>query len=163
MTIRCARPSPIGPAARLVVVDARPQDYRHFWEPGAAPWEPCVFTSGEAALHGAEAARPAVAWLVSARLPDMSGLELARLLRGRLGRTPVFLVADAYSPTLELESLRTGWLHFVCKPLSGAWLESWLQPLATGRPGRRGAAGCQRGEATAASSSRPLVYEGTPR
>ena len=119
---------------RILIVDAEPADYLSVLTGGNRPathWQ--VYRSGTDALQSANA-EGAHLCLINTRLPDMSGLELYRILRPRLRVIPVVFVADRYRRDDELAALSTGTVHFACKPLEATFLEKILSaPTASPR------------------------------
>ena len=63
-----------------------------------------------------------LAWIINMQLPPLSGLELYRLLRSRLGGVPVVMVDDQYDAARELSVLTAGRPHYLCKPLEASWI-----------------------------------------
>jgi len=107
----------------IAFVDARPEDYWQLAEAAEARGFHCRYaTTAEQALQLAKRGQPAF-WLVNLHLPDMTGLELCRLLRPRLSGAPHFLIADRYDPGDETAVLAAGG-HFLCKPLPHAILDA---------------------------------------
>jgi DNA-binding response OmpR family regulator len=77
----------------------------------------CRFaTCGEAALREALAFEPDVA-IVDIGLPDLSGLEVARRLRQRVGRTMFLAALTGWGqPEDRIKALAAGFDHHVLKP-----------------------------------------------
>jgi len=119
---------------RILIVDAKPADYLPVLSASdrlAICWQ--IYRSGSDALESAMAEGAHVC-LINTRLPDMTGLELYRILRPRLRVIPVVLVADRYCPDDELAVLSAGTVHFVCKPLEPLFLEKILIVRPADRP-----------------------------
>ncbi len=111
----------------IVVVDPNITDYLPLVSDGKSRSQSfCFFTTGADALRWSRAGQ-AQLWMVNFQLPDMTGLELCELLRGRLIQTPVLVVSNSYDSDSERSVLETGWLHYVCKPLENTWLKYLLQ------------------------------------
>ena len=107
----------------LIVVDAAPDDYLPlFDDERLRNLSYRRFATGEEALRQQELSR-ATLWMVNLRLPDISGVALLALLRQRVRRCPVFLIADAHSSLDELEARAAGASAYLCKPVNGAWLK----------------------------------------
>lgn len=112
-----------------VVVDPEPADFADLLRAHAllrpeAFW--CIFTSGRAALRhlprcvgGLQTHRRL--YLVNVNLPDMSGLDLARMLPDHAGRGTVVLVGDVYREEEELAARQCGVPLYLCKPVGSAW------------------------------------------
>lgn len=115
----------------VAVVDPSAGDYGHL-AGEEARWQ--FFGDGKSALRGCRPTR-ADLWLIASRLPDMTGLELHRLLRSHVGKTPLFLVAAQYDPIEELAALSAGDVHYMCKPFPAALLEQVRQDVARARTG----------------------------
>lgn len=105
----------------LLVVDARAEDYDALHSPGALPIALRFFPTGHDALVSLAQAGDA-AWLVNAQLPDMTGIELLRLIRQRRPGAHVSLVDDAYSAVNELGARSAGATAYLCKPPQPSWL-----------------------------------------
>lgn len=122
----------------LIVVDSALDDYASLFDDERLRDLSCRrYATGEEALRQQELSR-ATLWMVNLRLPDISGVALLGLLRQRVRRCPVFLIADAHSPFDELEARAAGASAYLCKPVNGAWLKLCRDAVA--RPAiRRGA------------------------
>ena len=68
--------------------------------------------------------------MINTQLPDMSGLELVRLLRRRLSGSPVTMVSDEYRVADELQVMRLGTAAYVSKPLDMHWVREFAQGAA---------------------------------
>jgi DNA-binding response OmpR family regulator len=73
---------------------------------------------------------PAVGlWLINVSLPDMSGFDLADMLKQESSRAPVIMVADEYCEADELRTLSLGLAAYMCKPLELAGLRRCCRRL----------------------------------
>lgn len=107
----------------ILVVDPCPADYTALVAAGQAHGVHfCFLPDGHTALESRAPARFDVA-VFNIQLPDMSGLELYQLLKTKLESRPVFLVANRYRRQDEVVVLRTGTLHFLCKPIEPSFLD----------------------------------------
>ncbi len=115
-----AMPTDVRSALSIVVVDPCPADYlAALPEPQPGVWWQFI-TCARHALRTARV-RAVDLWVVNTRLPDMSGLDLCRMLRDQ-ERAAVYLVADRYSPDEERAARLCGAALFVCKPPIAQWL-----------------------------------------
>jgi len=117
----------------VVVVDPSPDDYRPLVDEGPPTIDFRFCGSGEEALRVGEPAEVGL-WMINSRLPDMTGVELHKLLRPHLAKTPVFLVANAYDAAAEIAALSSGSMHFICKPLREKWFADVCRSLAARAP-----------------------------
>jgi DNA-binding response OmpR family regulator len=96
-----------------------------------------MFVSGEEALL-AVGKHPAALWMINARLPDMSGVELWELIRHRFPCASAFLVSNTYSVEDEVAARLAGATAYLCKPASVSWLDAPLprcrSPAIRGSP-----------------------------
>ncbi|MFZ9500416.1 MAG: sigma-54-dependent transcriptional regulator [Beijerinckiaceae bacterium] len=83
-----------------------------------ADWEVEIAPSGAAALHCAERRAPQ-ALVLDVNLPDMSGLDLLRRLRGLGHACEAVVVTAEGSVNRAVEAMRQGALDFLVKPFSG--------------------------------------------
>ncbi len=67
-------------------------------------------------------------WIVNAALADMSGFDLAQLLRRSRRGARIFLIDDEYRVDNELRALSQGMTKYLCKPLDPAWIFGWALP-----------------------------------
>lgn len=108
--------------SEVLIVDAQPDDYRRI--ASRPDQENVTFyfaRSGHDALQLSQQSRVQT-WLVNLHLPDMTGLELLDVVRGRYPATTFLLVGDTYSATDELAVRTAGATAYLCKPVDGAWL-----------------------------------------
>jgi CheY-like chemotaxis protein len=124
------------PATRIptvCVVDPHVDDYQDWRLAAEAHGVELRFVaSAEEALRLARA-QGIDLWVVNTRLPGLSGCELCGMLKSRSGHTPVYLVADEYSPEEECAALRARATLFSCKAMRQALLDQWLVDHAHGR------------------------------
>ena len=114
-------------ALSVVAADANPADYAAL---RASLGEALgVVSSGNEALRLARRSHPAV-WLLNSRLPDMSGFDLAQMLRRIEPHARIFLVSDEYQAEDELQSLTLGLSKHLCKPVEPAWIFQALAAAA---------------------------------
>jgi DNA-binding response OmpR family regulator len=64
-------------------------------------------------------------WVINTHLHGIGGSELCDMLKARDPRTTVYLVADEYTPEIELMARRSRATLFGCKPAQRDWLASW--------------------------------------
>ena len=67
-------------------------------------------------------------WLIATDLPDMSGFDLAQMLRHRKPGVRIFIVGNEYDVEDEIETLSLGLTKYLCKPLDDSWINCWGQP-----------------------------------
>lgn len=79
-------------------------------------------SDGHQALQLVSASPPRI-WLANLVLPDMSGIELLRLVKAKRPSTPFYLVSDEYSPDDELAVRAAGATGYLSKPVSLSWLD----------------------------------------
>jgi CheY-like chemotaxis protein len=124
--------------SHIVVVDSRPNDYRVL--PRLAEehgWHIHFLTSARAAVRFVRSAGVDL-WMISVRLPDMSGFELLEALREQLIGTPVFIVTERYDEEEERRACSYGAAMYLSKGDVGAdHADALLNVLV----GQRGAIG----------------------
>jgi DNA-binding response OmpR family regulator len=102
---------------RIWIADASPADYADL--EAAAQRENMrieFFTTAASLLHRWRSDKPDVC-LISLGLPDLSGLDLADMLRPFPEGTTIGLVADSFAPQTEICALTLGVHCCLCKPL----------------------------------------------
>ncbi|QEG38729.1 Response regulator receiver domain protein [Roseimaritima ulvae] len=109
---------------RTVIVDAQLDAYRALPLGEAESSGLTLLDSGRAALQHS-AIEPIEQWLINIHLPDMSGLELFRMLHTRHPKARFVLVGDVYQAEEERQTRTWGAAGYLCKPPQ-AW---WLEPL----------------------------------
>ncbi len=120
--------------AAIVVVDPVPDDYLALAaevESYDLDWR--HFETADDLLRYSPAG-DVVCWIIHAELPDVRGIELARMLPQRPKQAPLFVVTNAYRAEIELDVLASGVGHYACKPLP---LELLLGPLVGPMDARR--------------------------
>ena len=93
-------------------------------------------------------------WLIATDLPDMSGFDLAQMLRHRKPGVRIFIVGNEYDVEDEIETLSLGLTKYLCKPLDDSWINCWGQPHSL-RQSRAATFRCRSLAAT--SADRPLT------
>ena len=110
------------PPARVVVVDAHPQDYDFLASDRAlSRLEFEFFPDGRSLFRDRQTRSPELA-IVNMHLPDMSGLDVYQVIFQRWPEIPVYLVGDDYRPNDEIEARTSGAMFYFCKPLQREWL-----------------------------------------
>ncbi len=69
-------------------------------------------------------------WIVNMVLPDMTGVELLRLIKAKRPSVPFYLISDTYSAEDELAARVAGASGYLSKPLSLTWFELCRAALA---------------------------------
>lgn len=117
-----SRPATIG------IVDSDPSAYDGLLNAGdGSELKVCFRSTGNDALRMARQWSVGL-WIINTRLTDMSGFDLAEMLRrGRPG-VRVFMVSDAYSVEEELQTLTLGLVKYLCKPVDPSWILQWGRP-----------------------------------
>ncbi|HTO80893.1 MAG TPA: response regulator [Methylomirabilota bacterium] len=86
------------------------------------------FSSAAAFLAGcAEAAAPAACLLLDIHMPDMTGIELLRRLRGEGVRTPAILITGRRDAATQTQAQSLGVTALLDKPISHPALFSALE------------------------------------
>jgi DNA-binding response OmpR family regulator len=103
--------------SRIWIADARPADYADL-EVAAQRENMHIefFTSAASLLHFWRSDKPDVC-LIGVDLPDLSGLDLADMLRPFPKGTTIGLVANSFDPQTEICALTLGVHCCLCKPL----------------------------------------------
>lgn len=115
----------------LIVVDEDEASYQGFATAIAdAGLQWLQATDGHQALELA-IARPTRLWLANLRLPDMSGLELMRLVKEIRTGTPFYLLSDEYSIEDEKAARAAGASGYFSKPLDIMWVDICAAALAS--------------------------------
>lgn len=105
----------------ICVVDPRPADYDAVVARAVGEDAEVVFAGSAREALRLRPEAPEM-WVVNCELPDLSGLELLDMLRGRFPQTPVCMVSDEYRPEDELAARSRGASMYLCKPLVAEWL-----------------------------------------
>ena len=120
--------------SHIVVVDARPADYRNLPRlAGEHGWHVHFLTNARAAVRFARSGGVDL-WIFGIRLPDMSGFELFGMLREHVLGTPVLIVADQYDPEEERRACSLGATLYLCKSASGMIHDDALLDVLVGQP-----------------------------
>ena len=110
------------PSAMLAIVDANVSDYDDVVRAAESEGIKVHFLrTGNEAMHFARR-QQAGSWLINTRLQDMSGFDLAAMLRVAGQRVRVFMVSNEYSVDDELHTLTLGLAKHVCKPVEPSWI-----------------------------------------
>lgn len=118
----------------LLIVDGNLKQYPRLTATAKeAGWEVAYAEDGHQALQ-LVSARPARLWVANLVLPDMSGIDLLRLIKAKRPSTPFYLVSDTYSAADELAARAAGAAGYLCKPVSLAWFELCRAALARQSP-----------------------------
>ena len=113
----------------IVVVDRAPSEYAQLLTTNARPGLVFHFTvSAEDALRLSILNR--ATWLVNVALEDMSGFELASIVKRRREGDAVVLVGDRYDLLHEKAARSSGRLMYCCKPPQEWWLSRTAEPCA---------------------------------
>jgi CheY-like chemotaxis protein len=114
-----------GAACRILVVDDHPDSAEASCFLLSAFGHICApVTTGEAALAEAEQFQPDLV-LCDIGLPDMSGYEVARVLRGRLGDAVYLAAVTGWDQPADLaRSVAAGFDQHVIKPATAKVLQS---------------------------------------
>ena len=111
--------------AELLIVDGHPGDYQHLeTEANSQVARFSYATSGDEALQLPRITNQ-VLWFINFDLPDMSGVELLKVLREREPHLRGALVSDHYSEQQERIARQQGATLYVCKPPQMAWLTAF--------------------------------------
>ncbi len=114
--------SPLIPSIHIAIVDSTPQDYISLLFAAQSPGVSIHFL-----LRGNDALRFAkryhsVVWVINSRLPDMTGFDLAEMLRTVRRSAAVYLICDEYREEDEMRALTLGLAKYLCKPLEPSWV-----------------------------------------
>lgn len=107
---------------RTVIVDAQLDAYRDLQLADESSAKLTLLGSGGAALQFSSV-EPIALWLINIHLPDMSGLELYRMLHTRHPTARFVLVGDVYRAEDERQTRTWGAAGYLCKPPQPWWLE----------------------------------------
>ena len=125
------------PSVRLTIVDSSPQDYNALLAAAGTPGVSIHFlSSGNDALRFARRCHSGL-WVINTQLPDMSGFDLAEMLRSVRASALVFIIGDEYRLDDEMQALTLGLAKYLCKPLEPSWIlphsQDFCIPLPTYR------------------------------
>ncbi len=110
------------PLIRVAIVDSSPQDYNALLAAAGTPGLSIHFLSnGNDALRFARRYQSGL-WVINTQLPDMSGFDLAEMLRSVRPSALVFIIGDEYRVDDEVQALTLGLAKYLCKPLEPSWI-----------------------------------------
>ncbi len=110
------------PAARVAIVDSRPSDYDNvLMAAGDADVSVHFMRTGSEALRFLRRWHAGL-WVINTRLDDMSGFDLAQMLRGMRPNALIFIIGEEYRLDDEMQTLTLGLTKYVCKPLEASWV-----------------------------------------
>jgi CheY-like chemotaxis protein len=110
------------PSVRVAIVDSSPQDYNALLVAANTPGVSIHFLlSGNDALRFARR-YPSGLWVINTQLADMSGFDLAEMLRSLRPSALVFIIGNEYRVDDEMQALTLGLAKYLCKPLEPAWI-----------------------------------------
>ena len=99
-----------------------PQDYDALLAAAGTPGVSIHFlSSGNDSLRFAKRCHAGL-WVINTQLPDMSGFDLAEMLRSVRPSALVFMIGDEYRLDDEVQALTLGLTKYLCKPLDPAWI-----------------------------------------
>jgi CheY-like chemotaxis protein len=110
---------------QLVIVDPKADDYNDLVdlvESGAIRWT--ITSTGASSLRLVNGHLDAL-WLISVKLPDMSGLDLLEMLRSMAPQLTIFVVDESYESQREFRALQHSAARYLCKPVQKDWITAW--------------------------------------
>ena len=108
--------------AKIVVVDPQPNDYDAILRNQSLSRIDFQFHgNGRSLLRDQTTEHPDLC-VINVNLPDMSGIDVFKMVDQRWPGVPVYLVGDDYRPEDEIKARISGAMCYFCKPLQGAWL-----------------------------------------
>ena len=117
--------------------DSTPQDYHALLASAGTPGVSFHFLiSGNDALRFAKRQQSGL-WVINTRLSDMSGFDLAAMLRSVRPNALVFIIGDEYCLDDEMQALTQGFAKYLCKPLEPSWLLPDSQDFCIPLPANR--------------------------
>jgi DNA-binding NarL/FixJ family response regulator len=117
--------------AHIVVVDARPKDYRDLaLLAGENRWHLHFFTTGHGAIRYGRPGHSDL-WIINVSLPDMSGLDLLETVAQNAGAARFFIIADRYGAEDERRACQSGAALYLCKDAAHSIDFKQLLQLAT--------------------------------
>ncbi|RZT39505.1 response regulator transcription factor [Cupriavidus agavae] len=91
-------------------------------------WEVHTYPCARAFL---DAGATSVTCIVSdVQMPEMSGIEMLRLLKAQGSDVPVIFITAFCTEAIRREALRAGAREFLCKPVNGAEIQRCLDEVA---------------------------------
>ena len=123
--MRCSNTKdPATGSMTVAIVDSRSADYATLPTALDRPEMNWHFaTSGRKALRLAQCEKVDV-WVINTVLPDMSGMDLCQMLKGRSSPPLVYIVTDAYRVEDERAARCCGVSLFACKPVEASWFKA---------------------------------------
>ncbi len=122
---------------RITIVDSSPEDYIALLAAADAPGVSIHFLmSGNDALRFARRYHSGL-WVINSQLPDMTGFDLAEMLRSLRRSALVFLIGDEYHLDDEMQALTMGLAKYLCKPLEPSWILPHRRDFCIPLPGCR--------------------------
>jgi DNA-binding response OmpR family regulator len=110
----------------VAIVDRNAMDYDDLLSvPECSDLNVCFLSHGNDALHLARSCTVNL-WLINATLSDMSGFDLAKMVRRLSPGARIFIVSDDYNMDDELRTLSLGMTKYLCKPVEASWIFSWI-------------------------------------
>lgn len=126
------------PSVRIAIIDSKPQDYAALLAALGTPGVSVHFLlSGNDALRFAKQ-YPSGLWVINTQLPDVSGFDLAQMLRSIRPSALVFMIGDEYCLDDEMQTLTLGLAKYLCKPLEPAWVLPHSEVFCIPLPNYRG-------------------------
>ena len=127
----------VAPSIRVAIVDLAPQDYQALLASAGTPGVSFHFLfSGNDALRFAKRQQSGL-WVINTQLCDMSGFDLAEMLRAVRPAGLVFIIGDKYCLDDEMQALTQGFAKYLCKPLEPSWLLPDSQDFCIPLPANR--------------------------
>jgi len=109
----------------VAIIDPKPDGYAELLKRLGQQGRSAFFvSSGRAALWLGSVD----AWIVYVDLPDISGFDLAEMIRSRFPNTRILLIDDEYSLDGELRARACSGATYTQKPFPVEWVTQWLQP-----------------------------------
>ncbi len=125
-------------ASRVQIVDPQYEDYDCLLGLATSAGIDLSFTrTGHAALRTGRLLGIDL-WIVSTKLPDMSGFDLLGMLRSAQADSAVFIVDDTYQFECEQRAMLLQAAQYLCKPVAKSWLADWSGALHLTRAGPLG-------------------------
>jgi DNA-binding response OmpR family regulator len=114
----------------LLIVDSQGVEYLSLSRGGEQ--EGLQIVQANEGYHALQLAssRPARVWVANLKLPDMTGIELLKLIKAKRAATPFYLVSDRYSPDDEIAARTAGATGYLSKPVNANWLDFCRAALA---------------------------------
>ena len=107
---------------KVYVVDSNPADYQHLVQDAQDNDRTFAFFGDARSALRVNPSTSRATWIINVDLPDMSGVDLYKMLRSRFPQSPVFLVGDEYHAEEERSARMSGATLYFCKPVQQEWL-----------------------------------------